>query len=152
MSGATVVLALAEAVSSGDADIRVTCLMPASGGVIRADGESVPGFENELVTNNTAAAPPVPATGGAGGGATGAAAAASVFALAFVAFGSSEVEARLVFGERSCPEAAFPTKTGFAFCGKSRIPRRNANNGFFHREGIGEKDFDFSGRSLLFFV
>ena len=144
MSGATAVLALAEAVSSGDADIRVTCLMPASGGVIRADGESVPGFENELVTNNTAAVPPVLATGGAGG--------ASVFALAFVAFGSSEVEARLVFGKRSCPEAAFPTKTGFAFCGKSRIPRRNANNGFFHREGIGEKDFDFSGRSWLFFV
>ena len=29
------------------------------------------------------------------------------------------VEAGSVFGERSCPEAAFPTKTGFASCGKS---------------------------------
>ena len=38
------VLALAEAVSSVDADIRVTCLMPAGGGAIRADGESVTGF------------------------------------------------------------------------------------------------------------
>ena len=96
------------------------------------------------MTDNTAAAPPVPATIWA--------AAASAFVLAFVAFGSSEVEARSVFGKRSCPEAAFPTKTGFVFGGKSRIPRHNANNGFFHCEGIGEKDFDFSGRSLLFFV
>ena len=92
VSGATVVLTLATAVSSGDADIRVTYERPASGGVTRADGEPAAGFENRTVTNATTAAdqgPGDPATrgGGDGGcalasaGGTGAAAAAAVALL-----------------------------------------------------------------------
>ena len=87
VSGATVVLTLAEAVSAGTADIRVTYEKPASGGVTReADGESAAGFENRTVTNATTAPPaPIPATGGGGDGGCALASAGGTGAAAAVA-------------------------------------------------------------------
>ena len=85
-SGATVVLTLAEAVSGGDTGIRVTYERPASGGVVSTDGDSAAGFENESVTNATAAPPaPIPATGGGGDGGCALASAGGAGAAAAVA-------------------------------------------------------------------